>query len=579
MSTTGAHARRSWPGDRRPRRGRARRPRRPRDGDQTPPTHAAPRARGATRRPGRADGRRRRSRRSSPGRSGAPTSGSATGLPALRRDPRRLRPPHGERQRLHRDDVPGDHARHLRLPHAVAGLERRRLQLPRRPVRPDLGGPVRRRRPPGRRRAHPRLQRGRVRDVGDRQLRGGPAQRRPMLDAYAALFAWKLSLHGVAADDTKQWVDQPQLPGDQRPPRRRVDRLPGPLPLREDPRHPQRAAALQQTAAPTPPSRRRRPAPGRAAGPPTSPGARWPDLVVRDTATKHAMVVRTVGQLAFEPARRAAASWGGADLVVAPGDLDGDGIGDVVARDQRRGGRRSTSAPADGTVGGRPLALPPVRGPRPADRRRGLRRRRPRRPRRARRRETGELLLYPGQRRRRLRHRAVALAADWRGYDLTVGVDDVDGDGRTDLVARSGERRSTWFPGTGNRPRSARGAAGRWGGFDVITGRGDVTGDGIPDLLARAGDERHTYVYPGDGDGRPDHPARAVRAAIAGVPWLALGRPDGRTPAAGPRRAAAATAALRVYANTGRRNLGTRRRHRHRPARHRPAAQRRRLER
>ncbi len=38
-----------------------------------------------------------------------------------------------------------DPARHLRLPHAVPRLERRRLQLPGRPVRPDLGGPLRRR--------------------------------------------------------------------------------------------------------------------------------------------------------------------------------------------------------------------------------------------------------------------------------------------------------------------------------------------------------------------------------------------------------------------------------------------------
>ena len=71
----------------------------------------------------------------------------------------------------------GDPARHLRLPHAVPRLERHRLQLPGRPLRPDLGGPVRRRRPPGRRRAHARLQRLLLRDVGHRQLRDRPARR------------------------------------------------------------------------------------------------------------------------------------------------------------------------------------------------------------------------------------------------------------------------------------------------------------------------------------------------------------------------------------------------------------------
>ena len=62
-------------------------------------------------------------------------------------------------------------ARHLRLPHAVPWLARHRLQLPRRPVRPDLGRPLRRRRPRGRRSPHPGLQRGLLRAVGDRQLR------------------------------------------------------------------------------------------------------------------------------------------------------------------------------------------------------------------------------------------------------------------------------------------------------------------------------------------------------------------------------------------------------------------------
>ena len=89
-----------------------------------------------------------------------------------------LRPPHGERQRLHPRRGARPAAQHLRLPHAVPRLERRRLQLPGGPVRPDLGGPVRRGRPCRRRRPHPRLQRLRVRDVGHRQLRHQEAQQR-----------------------------------------------------------------------------------------------------------------------------------------------------------------------------------------------------------------------------------------------------------------------------------------------------------------------------------------------------------------------------------------------------------------
>ena len=98
-------------------------------------------------------------------------------LAALLRGARRLRPPHGQRQRLHARRGARHPAEHLRVPHAVPRLERHRLQLPRRQVRPHLGGPVRRRRPPRRRRAHAQLQRLLVRDVGDRQLRDRPAAR------------------------------------------------------------------------------------------------------------------------------------------------------------------------------------------------------------------------------------------------------------------------------------------------------------------------------------------------------------------------------------------------------------------
>ncbi len=101
------------------------------------------------------------------------------GLAALLRDPRRVRAPHGERERLLAGRGARDPAQHLRVPHAVPRLERRRLQLPRRQVRPDLGGPRRWRRPSGGRGAHARLQRLRVRDVGDRQLRDrAPLERR-----------------------------------------------------------------------------------------------------------------------------------------------------------------------------------------------------------------------------------------------------------------------------------------------------------------------------------------------------------------------------------------------------------------
>ena len=59
-----------------------------------------------------------------------------------------------------------------------------------------------------------------------------------MLQAYGVLFAWKLSLHGVDAASTQQWVGKKVVPGDQRPPRRGLDGLPRQVPLRADPADP-----------------------------------------------------------------------------------------------------------------------------------------------------------------------------------------------------------------------------------------------------------------------------------------------------------------------------------------------------
>ena len=54
--------------------------------------------------------------------------------------------------------------------------------------------------------------------------------------------------------------------------------------------------------------------------------------MVRDPATKHAMFVRTAGQVAFLKGATAASGWGGVNLIAAPGDVDEDGTADVIAR-------------------------------------------------------------------------------------------------------------------------------------------------------------------------------------------------------------------------------------------------------
>ena len=138
---------------------------------------------------------------------------------ALRRRARRLRPPHGERQRLHARRGARDHPQHLRLPREVPWLERHRLQLPHRPVRSHLGGAVRRRRPPRGRSAHPGLQRRLVRRLRDRQLPDREAD-----SGHDPGLCDPLRLEALAAR-RRRLVHAPVrhlalVPGDQRPPGR-----------------------------------------------------------------------------------------------------------------------------------------------------------------------------------------------------------------------------------------------------------------------------------------------------------------------------------------------------------------------
>ena len=247
-------------------------------------------------------------------------------LAALRRGARRLRAPHGQRQRLHRAPrcrriLRGIYAYHTQS----RGWTRHRLQLPRRPLRPDLGGPVRRRRPPRRRRAHPRLQRRLLRHVGDRQLRHRPARRRRWSTPTARLFAWKLS------------------------PARRPRRVHPPVgrPSATS-RRSTATATSAQTACPgrylyakiptirTLAAHYQRSFAGRARLT-NLVGIAKPDLVVRDRRTKQAFLVRSdrTGHLGRVTAHRHLPAH--ADRVLNAGDWNGDGHGDVVTRSGRTG--------------------------------------------------------------------------------------------------------------------------------------------------------------------------------------------------------------------------------------------------
>ncbi|MFE5945249.1 FG-GAP repeat domain-containing protein [Streptomyces sp. NPDC056480] len=144
--------------------------------------------------------------------------------------------------------------------------------------------------------------------------------------------------------------------------------------------------------------------------------------------------------------------WSGIDQIAGPGDLNGDGTGDFVARDR-----------------------------------------------------SGVLWLYRTNYDGTALHARVKIGSGWGAYDRILGSGDLSGDGLNDLVARAKDGTLYLYQGTGQgsyafKPRVRIG--GGWNAYPQLAAPGDITGDGKADLLAvNAGGE--LFRYSGYGDSGP----------------------------------------------------------------------------
>ena len=376
-----------------------------------------------------------------------------------------------------------------------------------------------------------------------------------MLNAYAKLFAWKLSLHGVRADDGSQKLGSRYFKainghrdaGQTACPGRNLYAKLATIRTR---------ATKIQAGSPPPPEPKPEPKPEPTADPATRPvttvsGSPWPDIVTQ-RADGRLMITRTEGQYKFERSVRAAKEWGRRDLLVVAGDVTGDGHGDVIARDAGTG--RSGLYPGDGNGGVRPAARGYTRfarldqlvgvGDLDDDGQPDLVGRVA---------ATKTLRFYAGKGNGGFR-RARRLAETWH-YDTTVGVGDLDGDGHPDLLARRGK---TMFFVRSQRGalREPRALKGSWARFDLVAGGGDLTGDGRPDVMARSSATKLSYLYPGDGRGGFGK-RHGTFIAFRQMKWFALADDvKGDGPLADAIGVHTKSGALRVFGNTDRRNLG-----------------------
>jgi hypothetical protein len=202
------------------------------------------------------------------------------------------------------------------------------------------------------------------------------------------------------------------------------------------------------------------------------------DVMAREAATGRTSVYPGLPGGGLGPAEHTVTKWAGADIFAGVGDITGDGKGDVVAR--------STT--------------------------------------------TQQLRVYPGRGDGTFRLPRVAID-DASGFNLVTAAGDFDGDGFRDLLTRGIHGAVfVWFgDGTGTFPRNLR-VAHDWSGRDVITGGVDVTGDSLPDVVARSKSTHIVSAY-ANISGKRFSPAIGHRLSAARFLRLSAdvtgdGRPD-----------------------------------------------------
>ncbi|WP_116453502.1 FG-GAP repeat domain-containing protein [Blastococcus litoris] len=240
-----------------------------------------------------------------------------------------------------------------------------------------------------------------------------------------------------------------------------------------------------------------------AADPPGSlPRDRTEDLVADVLAADPAGGLQLYpgsGGGGFAPRRTVGSGWTGRDQLMTTGDWNGDGHDDVLARNPGNGDLWLYTGDGRGGFffgrvvgigwGGFDAVFSPGdwNGDGPVDLL-------------ARRRGDGALLLYPGNGTGAFGSPSV-VGTGWGGMtDLSAG-GDWNRDGLPDLVARDWAGYLHLYSGNGTGGFSGQRTIGvGWQGFAQIVGPGDWDGDGRSDLLAQAGNGA-LVLYPGDGEG------------------------------------------------------------------------------
>jgi len=310
-----------------------------------------------------------------------------------------------------------------------------------------------------------------------------------LIQAEAALFAWKLSLHGVSAAAKNVRIG-PRVFASSIMGHRDTEatECPGQYLYARIPDIRRIAAGLQKGWA-------------RQQLQHNVVGGSYPDLIVRRKTDKMGYVIPTGGIVGFNPPVAANSSVASTARAFASPDLTGDGIGDMVEV-AKSGAVSVVPGNANGTIGGPWITTPAsvfanttmltAVGDLNGDGYNDLVGRNT---------VTGRPVVFRGNGKGHFTRYTLTTGPSLAGYNLLAATGDVTGDGKSDLIARDTSGHLWILPGDGaGHFTTPVEVAGGWGQYTAITGYGDFTGDGIGDLIVRNADGTAT-IRSGNGKG------------------------------------------------------------------------------
>ncbi|WP_157382800.1 FG-GAP repeat domain-containing protein [Nonomuraea coxensis] len=233
------------------------------------------------------------------------------------------------------------------------------------------------------------------------------------------------------------------------------------------------------------------------------------DVIVRNASTKNLHLYQGNGSGGFKAGTgdQIGTNWGAFDVIFSPGDFNGDGKADVIARNSSTkdlhlylgngsGGFKAGTGDQIGTNWGAfDVIFSPgdFNGDGDADVI-------------VRNASTKDLHLYLGNGSGGFKAgTGDAIGNNWGAFDTIFSPGDFSGDGKADVVVRNASTKDLHLyqgNGSGGFKAGTGDAIGNnWGAFDTIFSPGDFSGDGKADVVVRNASTKDLHLYQGNGSG------------------------------------------------------------------------------